>query len=74
MAYDILEVASIPRERDKLRGLLGEARYHRRIARIQRVAALVIMVLAVVLLFWSCSMSNPGMTVVETLYLPLVAR
>ena len=73
MAYDILEVASIPRERDKLRGLLGEARYHRRIARIQRVAALVIMVLAVVLLFWSCS-SNPGMTVVETLYLPLVAR
>lgn len=73
MAYDILELASIPREKDKLRGLLGEARYHRRVARIQRVAALVIMMLAVVLLFWSCGL-NPGMTIVETVYLPIVAR
>ena len=74
MAYDILEIASIPREKDKLRGLLGEARYHRRIARIQRVATVVIMVIAAVLLFWSCSVISPDLTVVETIYLPLVAR
>ena len=71
MGYDILELTEIPRERDKLRAIIGSARYEQRKARIIRFAAYAILVVAaLVLVLGGCS--HPP-TAHPVIYLPLLA-
>lgn len=61
MAFDILELPSIPRERDKLKAIIGAARYQRRRRRIMRYASYAILVLALLILSLNgCSRPRPA--------------
>lgn len=73
MAFDILELPHIPRERDKLKAIIGTARYQRRRSRMIRYISYGILALGVVILLLNaCSRSVPLPH--EALYLPLILR
>lgn len=77
MAYTILELTEIPREKDKLRAIIGGARYQQRKQKIIRYCAYAIMILAVMILALSaCShQAKPKAKANHSaIYIPLVMR
>lgn len=73
MRYTIVELAEIPRERQKLKAVLGTARYEMRKAKFVRITAYAIIAIAILILgFGACSV--PPLSEPWTIYLPLIAR
>lgn len=73
MGFDILELPEIPRERDKLKAIIGQARYERRKSQLMRLSAGVIMCVAVlILLIGACSAPVPSLP--SAVYLPAITR
>lgn len=69
---DIIELTQIPRERDKLKAIIGEARYRHRKQQLIRFATYAILVIGmVVLALGACSHGAPVPQ--PTIYLPLLA-
>lgn len=76
MPYTILELTEIPRERDRLRAIIGQARYQMRKSRMVRYTAYAIIAIAVMLLSLNAC-SRPHILIAPiapTIYLPLVMR
>lgn len=73
MRFDILELKEIPRERDKLKATIGEARYHARRRRMMRVASYVMIAIATCLLAFSAC-ATPAASPPPAVYLPLTLR
>lgn len=72
MRFDILELTEIPRERDKLKAIIGSARYQQRKGRMIRLTAYVMIGMGVlVLLIGACSAPPSPHPAV---FLPLVLR
>jgi hypothetical protein len=72
MRFSILELTEIPRDREKLKAVIGTARYNHRRSKLIRLTAYVMLSVAVlILLFSACS--APAM-LPEAVYLPLVLR
>lgn len=79
MAFDILELPQIPRERDKLKGIIGAARYQRQKSRMMRFASYGMIGLAsLLLMLHGCSTGGSAPTsrpaTEQALYLPIVQR
>jgi hypothetical protein len=75
MAHTILELPEIPRERDKLKAVIGQARYEMRKSRIIRYTSYAIIGLAVLLLLMNgCSGPAASPIDLQTIHLPIVAR
>lgn len=68
---DILELSEIPRERDKLRAVIGTARYERRKSRIIRFVSLGLVALGCIIVLFSCSAPAKQR---EHIYIPLVTE
>lgn len=75
MAYDILELPEIPRDRAKLKAIIGEARYRRRKSRIIQFISYGLIAVAVLILgLGSCSYAPAASTGVEAIYLPIISE
>jgi heme/copper-type cytochrome/quinol oxidase subunit 1 len=75
MAFDILELPSIPRERDKLKAIMGEARYKAKKSRFIRLLSYVIIAIGVVILsLGSCAAPSTPHEAAYLTYLPLSQR
>lgn len=74
MAFDILELPEIPRDKAKLTSIVGSARYERRKSRIIRVISGVIIGLALVIMFMSAIPGSSAPSLNESLYLPTLMR
>lgn len=75
MKYDILELPEIPRDKAKLKAVIGEARYRARKAAIIRTISLSMVAIAVLILaLGSCSRAPAAPINQATIYLPLVER
>ena len=75
MRYTIVELTEIPREKDKLKAVIGTARYEMRKAKFTRITAYVIIGIALlVLAFGACSVAPQQIAEPWTIYLPLIAR
>lgn len=73
MGYDILELPEIPREREKLKSIIGQARYRQRKRKIiQTISLCACMLGVVILLLGSCSRA-PAAKPHEAIYLPIIA-
>lgn len=72
----ILELPEIPRERDKLRSIIGEARYNARKSRIIRYTSYGIILVGLMILLYSCSAAQSSAAVTQpiTIYLPIIAE
>lgn len=79
MAFDILELSHIPRERDKLKVIISTARHQRRKARMMRYSAYAILAVGIMIL-WLNACSHAGSTptihnkALHTLYVPEIQR
>ena len=72
MRIDILELTEIPREKDKLKAIIGTARYEQRKRQIIQIASYVILFVAfAVLALGACSHSTP-LPHGHPIYLPLL--
>jgi hypothetical protein len=71
--HHILEMATIPRERDKLRYALGQARHAKRKSNLARWAAINLLGWALIVMFWwtpdSVAVSKSD---IITIYLPII--
>ena len=75
MAFDILELPSIPRERDKLKAIMGEARYKAKKSRLVRLFSYAIIAIGVMILgFSSCAAPSHHPEAAYHLYLPVTLR
>jgi hypothetical protein len=74
--HHILELSAIPREKDKLRQALGQARHAKRRSNLMRWAAINLLGWSLIVPFWSqqsgtVTASQPYQT---TIYLPIVLK
>lgn len=76
MAFDILELPQIPRERDKLKAIIGHARYQRRRSRMMRFASYAMIAIGFfVLLLNGCNHTSAASPLHQSaVYLPYVPR
>jgi hypothetical protein len=72
MRYTILELTEIPRERDRLKAVLGKARYEMRKSRIIRYTSYAIILLGIVILLMGASAHTP--VAAHHIYIPLIVR
>jgi len=76
--HDVLELPSIPRERDKLRAIIGTARYQRRKSTVIRVMCTLLVVVSLLMLMRLRPATTPAQAMVlsgnrtNALYLPVV--
>jgi hypothetical protein len=76
--HDVLELPSIPRERDKLRAIIGAARYQRRRSTMIRIVSTILVVVSLLMLMRLRPATTPAQAMVlsghrtNALYLPIV--
>ena len=72
MRFDILELTEIPREKDKLKAIIGTARYEQRKRQLIQIATYVILAIAIAMLaLGACSHGTP-IPHGHPIYLPLL--
>jgi len=72
---DLLELPEIPREKEKLKAVMGRARYEARRGKMIRLTSYVIIGIGVlIVLLNACSMHAPSTIPHMAVYLPLVIR
>lgn len=75
MRLDLLELPEIPREREKLKAVIGRARYEARRSKMIRLTAYAIIGIGVlILLLNACSSHTTSIIPHMAVYLPIVIR
>lgn len=71
--HDILELSTIPRTKNELQGIIGQARYQRWKHRWVVRASVVMVFIGCVLLFWRFAMASGTSELLYLIYLPAVS-
>lgn len=68
----IVELPEIPRDREKLRAIIGESRYRQLRSRIIRLTSYVIIGIGVLILSLGAFSGPPAPSYTEAIYLPII--